>query len=164
MKDSGAHTGGCAFRGRFTTSVGAACALVATALIAGGCDSRGVPEDAAASSTAQVNQLRRLERPVVRHLKLSFTALMTRRQLAAAEELERGTEKSAAVLEWLDRHEEFAHTNADALECLEESIPELQERAERLIPLLRRGSVSARNHRELRIRIAEAVNCIQASD
>jgi hypothetical protein len=128
------------------------------------CAGSATQGDAAASISADVVRLQELERPVVRHLKLGFTALREGRQAEAAEELERASGGSGEVLEWLDRHEDFAHANEDAVGCLEESLPELNERAERSIPQLRNESVTAADHRQLRIGIAEAVNCIQASD
>jgi hypothetical protein len=157
-----AHAGGCVWK-TFRCAI-AGVALITAAAALSACDSSATQGDAAASISADVGQLQQLERPVVRHLKLGFTALRDGRQAEAAEELERASGGGGAVLEWLDRHEVFAHANEDAVGCLEESLPELDERAERLIPQLRKESVTAADHRQLRIRIAEAVNCIQASD
>jgi hypothetical protein len=128
------------------------------------CADSATQGDAAASISADVVRLQELERPVVRHLKLGFTALTDGRQAQAAEELARAIGGGRAVLEWLDRHEDFSHANEDAVGCLEESLPELDEHAERFIPQLQTESVTTADHRQLRIRIAEAVNCIQASD
>jgi len=162
MSSLQAHAGGCVWRTFRRAPAGIA--LIAAAAALSGCDSSTTEDNAAASISADVGHLQQLERPVVRHLKLGFTALREGRQAEAAEELERASGEGGAVLEWLDRHEDFAHANEDAVGCLEESLPGLDEHAERLIPQLRNESVTASDHRQLRIRIAEAVNCIQASD
>lgn len=162
MSSPQTHAGGCV--GKTFRRAAAGVALIAAVATLSACASSTTESDAAASVPADVGTLQRLERPVVRHLKVGFTALMDGRQVEAAEELERAGGEGRAVLEWLDRHEDFAHANEDAVGCLEESLPELDERAERLIPQLQAGSVTAADHRQLRIGIAEAVNCIQASD
>lgn len=162
MSSPQTHTGGCV--GKTFRRAAAAVALIAAVAPLSACGSSTTESDAAASVSAAAGELQQLERPVVRHLKVGFTALMDGRQAEAADELERAGGDGRAVLEWLDRHEDFAHANEDAVGCLEESLPELDERAERLIPQLQEGSVTAADHRQLRIRIAEAVNCIQASD
>jgi hypothetical protein len=162
MPSPRAHAGGCVWK-RFRRAAAGGALIAMTAALSACADS--APQgDAAASISADVVRLQELERPVVRHLKLGFTALRNGRQTQAAEELARAIGGGRAVLEWLDRHEDFAHANEDAVGCLEESLPELDEHAERFIPQLRTESVTTADHRQLRIRIAEAVNCIQASD
>jgi hypothetical protein len=162
MSSPQTHAGGCV--GKTFRRAAAGVALIAAVATLSACASSATESDAAASLSADVGELQQLERPVVRHLKVGFTALMDGRQAEAAGELELAGAEGRAVLEWLDRHEGFAHANEDAVGCLEESLPELDERAGRLIPQLHEGSVTAADHRRLRIRIAEAVNCIQASD
>jgi hypothetical protein len=140
------------------------CLLVvaAVALVAAGCAS-----SKAASTSArmkQAHELQALERPTVREIKLTFIALVRRRDGQAAESLERTAEDAHNVLEWVDDHRSFASANEPTVECLEESLGELRERAEEMAPALRDRSLEAGERIELRRALAEAANCIQAGD
>lgn len=143
------------------------CALVLAAggTVAAGCS--GGPHVEAAADAAptprQVGELRALERPVVRHLKLAFIAIAERSSASAARQLERAVDAGDAVTEWLDGHQAFVEANRASLECADHSLRDLREQVERDTPWLRRSLPAARE-RTLRIQIAETVNCIQSSD
>jgi hypothetical protein len=132
------------------------------ALLATGCSSQDAAD--AAPLRTQAAQLRALERPVLRSVKLAFIATAAHRDDAAAENLERAAERGVRVRTWLDGHEGYAKANEPSVECLEETLGELHERAELWSPKLRDGSLEPGDRTELRHGLAEAANCVQASD
>jgi hypothetical protein len=136
--------------------------LVGVAVAVAGCAS-----SKAADTTArmqQVRELRALERPTVREIKLTFIALTYRRDARAAAEFERAADRAHAVLEWIDDHRSFARANGPTVSCFDESLSELREGAEEFAPALREGSLATQERLELRRALAEAANCLQASD
>jgi len=141
------------------------CSLVvaaALALVAAGCASSKAADTT--TRMKQAHELRALERPTVREIKLTFIALMLRHDGRAAERLERAAEDGHTVLEWVDDHRSFASANEPTVDCLEESLGALRERAEQMAPALRDRSLEAGERIELRRALAEAANCIQAGD
>jgi hypothetical protein len=148
-----------------TRHLSASVATVAVAvavLVVAGCASSQAADSA--TRMRQATQLRTLERPTVRGAKLTFISLTRHRDARAAEELERASESAGAVLEWLDHHSSFVRANRPSTECLEESLGELRERTEELVTELRARELKADERAELKRGLAEAVNCIQASD
>jgi hypothetical protein len=136
--------------------------LVAVAALAAGCASSHAAD--APSGVEQAAQLRVLERPAVRSIKLTFIALTLHRDARAAVQLERAADRSEAVLAWVGGHRSFAHANSASLDCLHESLGELRERAEEFAPALRARTLGADERSELKQALAESANCIQASD
>jgi hypothetical protein len=136
--------------------------LVAVAFVVGGCASSHAAD--APSRVEQAAQLRVLERPAVRSIKLTFIALTVDRDVRAAAQLERAADRSEAILSWVDDHHSFARANEASVECFDESLRELHERAEEFVPALRAHTLGADERRELRQALAESANCIQASD
>lgn len=141
---------------------GLSAVLVGVASVAAGCASSHAAD--APSRIRQAGQLRTLERPAVRSIKLTFVALTLHPDVRAAARLERAADRSEAVLSWVDDHRSFARANEPTVECLEESLGELRERAEATAPALRNRSLEAGERIELRRALAEAANCIQAGD
>jgi hypothetical protein len=111
-----------------------------------------------------VAQLSALERPLVRELKLAFVDLSRSRDERAAERLERAADVGGRLFDWVDSHRDFAEANAGSIDCIEESVHELHERVEQTGERLREERASEADRRELRIRLAEVVNCINTSD
>lgn len=126
-----------------------------------GCSGGNDRADAETAVPGQGTQLRSLERPVVRHLKLAFIALSRHRNAVAADELEAGVRSGRRVTAWLDGHEAYVDANRDTVECAEHAVPELGELAERETRELRDGAPASRR---LRVQITEVVTCLQASD
>jgi hypothetical protein len=137
-------------------------AVAAIALVGAGCASSKAADRT--TRMEQAHELRVLERPTVRKIKLTFIALTLRHDGRAAARLERAAEDAHRVLEWVDDQRSFAHANEPTVDCLEESLGELRERAEEMIPALRDRSLEAGERIELRRALAEAANCIQAGD
>ena len=137
-------------------------ALLGVAFVVAGCASSRAADTP--SRVEQAAQLRVLERPAVRSIKLAFIALTLRRDVRAAAQLERAADRSEAVLSWVDHHRSYAHANSASLDCLAESLGELRERAEEFAPALRDRALGADERRELKRALAESANCIQASD
>jgi hypothetical protein len=141
------------------------CALAVVGAAATGCSAGPhVGSDASAATPRQVAELRALERPVVRGLKLGFIALSHRSGAAAARRLGDAATAADRVSAWLDDHESFVEANKATLDCAEHTLPDLGELVERDRPSLRRGSLPPARERALRVQIAETVNCIQSSD
>ena len=126
-------------------------ALVAGASFGAGCSSQDTAD--AATLRTQAAQLRALERPLLRSVKLAFIATAEHRDAAAARDLERAGVRAARVRDWLDAHERYAEANRPSVECLEETTSELREHTR-----------DAGDRRELQRSLAEAANCIQAGD
>lgn len=137
-------------------------ALPCSAVLGAGCSSQGSAD--AATLRTQAAQLRALERPAVRSVKLAFIAAAAHRDGAAATSLERAVTRAARVRGWLDGHESYAEANESSVECLDETLGELRDQSERFSPELRRGSLEPRDRQELQRGLAEAANCMQASD
>jgi hypothetical protein len=136
--------------------------LVAVTFVAGGCASSHAAD--APSRVEQAAQLRVLERPAVRSIKLTFIALTFHRDVRAAAQLDRAADRSEAILSWVDHHRSFARANEASIECFGESLRELHERAEEFVPELHARTLGADERRELKQALAESANCIQASD
>jgi hypothetical protein len=136
--------------------------LVAVACVVAGCASSHAAD--APSRVEQASQLRVLERPAVRSIKLTFIALTLHRDVRAAAQLERAGERSEAILSWVDDHRSFARANEASIDCFDESLRELHERTEEFVPALRAHTLGADERRELKQALAESANCIQASD
>jgi hypothetical protein len=136
--------------------------LVGFALVAAGCASSKAADTT--TRMQQVRELRALERPTVRELKLTFVALTLRHDARGAAELERAADDARAVLEWIDDHASYAQANGPTVGCFDESLNELREGAEEVGPALRDRSLTTHKRLELKRALAEAVNCLQASD
>jgi hypothetical protein len=136
--------------------------LVGVTFVAAGCASSKAADTT--TRMQQVRELRALERPTVREIKLTFIALTYHRDAHPAAQLERAADRAHAVLEWIDDHRSFAHANRATVDCFDQSLSELREAAEKFVPGLRGRSLTTQERIELRRALAEAANCLQASD
>ena len=136
--------------------------LVIVAFVVAGCASSHAADTP--SRVEQAAQLRVLERPAVRSIKLTFIALTFHRDVRAAAQLERAADRSEAILSWVDDHRSFARANQASVACFDESLHELHERAEKFVPALRAQTLGVDERSELKRALAESANCIQASD
>jgi hypothetical protein len=92
--------------------------VVAVAFVVGGCASSHAAD--APSRVEQAAQLRVLERPAARSIKLTFIALTLHRDVRAAAQLARAGERSEAILSWVDDHRSFARANEASIDCFDE--------------------------------------------
>jgi hypothetical protein len=128
------------------------------------CSSVNSVQSSAASINQDIVALRALESPVLRSTKDATSRLLTGDTAAAADALEAIGAGGQKILDWLDAHHGFAIANSAATSCLRETMTDLSEQAERLVPLLRQGGASSDQLTKLRTDLGEAANCIQSSD
>jgi hypothetical protein len=135
--------------------------LVLAALVVAGCATSHAATTS--SNRVEVSQLRALERPLLRSVKQTFVAVAANRQLQASMKLDAAAARGERLLHWLDSHEPFVRANRDALSCLDDSLHELGEHADRLRHLLKRSTATRAQRMRLERTLGEAANCIESS-
>jgi hypothetical protein len=145
--------------------VAAVLAFVLVTLLIGGCSPTGLPTDSPTPDGADVtSQLRALETPVLRDVKVASSALTANNPSTAGDALERIGRNGRALLDWLDTHPDFVKANRSTTDCLEETMNDLGEQAASLAPALRSGTATTAQTQKLNADLGEAANCIQTSD
>ena len=117
-----------------------------------------------ASSNTDVAALRDLERPVLSAVKAATTRLAANDLAGAADQLTAIGQDGRKILDWLDAHSTFAKANSAVTDCLRETMTDLGEQAESLVPHLRAGDATTNQLNKLRLDLGEAGNCVQSGD
>ena len=117
-----------------------------------------------ATANQDVQALRGLEAPVLTAAKTGTTKLAAGDLSGAADQLAIIGTAGKQVLDWLDAHKAFAQANEATTACLRETMTDLGEQAESLVPHLRAGDATTAQISKLRFDLGEAANCIQTGD
>jgi hypothetical protein len=118
----------------------------------------------AATANPDVVALRELQAPVLSAAKTATTKLAAGDLSGAADELAAIGSAGKKILDWLDAHAAFTQANAPTAACLRETMADLGEQAESLVPHLRAGNATTAQISKLRLDLGEAANCIQTGD
>jgi len=108
--------------------------------------------------------LRDLEHPVLSEVKAATTMLAANDFAGAADKLTAIGHDGRKILDWLDAHATFAKANSAATDCLRETMTDLGDQAETLVPHLRAGDATTDQLNKLRLDLGEAGNCVQSGD
>ena len=138
----------------------------ATVLVLSLCSACGSPASTgpSASRNTDTAALQDLERPVLSEVKAATTRLAANDLAGAADQLTAVGEDGTTILDWLDAHATFAKANSAATDCLRETMTDLGEQAESLVPHLRAGDATTDQLNKLRLDLGEAGNCMQSGD
>ena len=121
-------------------------------------------ESTAASANQDVPALRELEAPVLSAAKTGTTKLAAGDLSGAGDQLADIEPAGKKILDWLDAHAAFAQANAPTTACLRETMTDLGDQAQSLVPHLRAGDATNAQISKLRFDLGEAANCIQTGD
>ena len=111
-----------------------------------------------------MQNLRNLEMPVLAAVKRASAKLAANDLPGAGDQLTLIGQDGRKILDWLDTHDAFARANTNTSACLKETMTDLAEQAESLLPHLRVADTTPDQLSKLRLDLGEAANCIQSGD
>jgi len=139
------------------------CATVLVLSLSSACGSPASTGPSASQYT-DTAALRDLERPVLSEIKAATTRLAASDLAGAADQLTAIGQDGRKILDWLDAHTTFAQANSAATDCLRETMTDLGDQAESLVPHLRASDATTDQLNKVRLDLGEAGNCLQSGD